>query len=72
MVPSDVAWQRSGDILSELRIRDGFDLARVSKAFGNDVLIAMSCREWGATLVTDNVRDFARIAAIAPFDYVSL
>jgi len=30
----------------------------------------MSCRESGIVLVTKNVRDFARIAAVRPFDFV--
>jgi len=42
----------------------------VSKSFGNDVLLALSCREAGLVLVTDNRRDFERIARVAPFDFV--
>jgi predicted nucleic acid-binding protein len=42
----------------------------LSKAFGNDVLLALSCREAGIILVTDNARDFARIARIVAFDLV--
>src|SRR2546421_2953558 len=38
--------------------REGPDLGRLSKAFGNDVLLALSCREAGIVLVTDNARDF--------------
>jgi hypothetical protein len=43
---------------------------RVSKSFGNDVLLAVSCHDAGLVLVTDNRRDFERIARGAPFDFV--
>jgi predicted nucleic acid-binding protein len=36
----------------------------------NDVLLALSCREAGMVLVTANVRDFARIAKAARFNFV--
>jgi hypothetical protein len=40
----------------------------VSRSFVNDILLAMSCREAGVVLVTENVRDFARIAEVRAFD----
>ena len=43
----------------------------MSKSFGNDVLLALSCREAGLVLVTDNGRDFERIARVVPFDFVA-
>jgi len=70
LTPSAQAWQESGDVLAELVRREHLDLARVSKAFGNDVLLALSCREAGVVLVTDNRRDFERIARVEPFDFV--
>jgi predicted nucleic acid-binding protein len=71
LTPSAQAWHDAGDVLSELVRREGLDLGRVSKAFGNDILLALSCREAGVVLVTANTRDFSRIARIAPFDFVS-
>jgi predicted nucleic acid-binding protein len=41
----------------------------VSRRFVNDVLLAMSCRESGMVLVTNNLRDCIRIAAVRPFDF---
>jgi predicted nucleic acid-binding protein len=70
VTPSAHAWEDSGDVLAELGRREGLDLRRLSKAFGNDVLLALSCREAGIVLVTDNERDFARIARVVPFDFV--
>lgn len=50
---------------------EGLDLAHVSKAFPNDLLLALSCREAGCVLVTENERDFARIRRFVPFDFVA-
>lgn len=70
VAPSLRAWEASGDVFAQLAAREGLEVARTSKAFGNDVLLALSCREAGLVLVTENERDFARIARAAPFDFV--
>jgi len=49
---------------------DGLEIARISKAFANDILLAMSCGEAGCVLVTDNERDFQRIRRFTQFEYV--
>lgn len=71
LTPSQAAWHRSGDVLSAMARDEGLELARVSKAFANDVLLALSCREAGCVLVTENTRDFSRIRSFAPFEFVS-
>jgi predicted nucleic acid-binding protein len=70
VTPSARAWERSGTVLAELVRREGLELHRVSKAFGNDVLLALSCREAGLVLVTDKRRDFDRIARITSFEFI--
>ena len=70
ITPSFAAWKRSGDVLRELARLDGLELSGVRKSFGNDILLAASCRESGITLVTDNLRDFRRIHRILPFEFV--
>ena len=70
ITPSADAWHRSGDLLSEMAKQDGLQIARVSKAFANDVLLALSCRESGCVLVTDDERDFARIRRFVQFDFI--
>ena len=70
VTPSAHAWEDSGDVLAELGRREGLDLGRLSKAFGNDVLLALSCREAGIVLVTDNARDFERIGRVVTFEFV--
>ena len=70
ITPSARAWEESGDLLATLARAEGLELARVSKAFANDILLALSCRENGLVLVTENERDFTRIARLAPFTFV--
>jgi predicted nucleic acid-binding protein len=70
LTPSSDAWHRSGDLFSEMAQQEGLEVARVSKAFANDLMLALSCRESGCVLVTDNVRDFSRIRRFISFEYV--
>ncbi|OFV90287.1 MAG: hypothetical protein A3G76_04735 [Acidobacteria bacterium RIFCSPLOWO2_12_FULL_65_11] len=70
MTPSARSWHRSGDVLAEIARKEGLEVSRVSKAFGNDILLALSCREAGCILVTDNERDFTRIRRFVAFDFV--
>jgi predicted nucleic acid-binding protein len=70
ITPSADAWHRSGDLLAEMARQEGLEIARVSQAFANDVLLALSCREAGCVLVTDNERDFQRIRRLVQFDYM--
>jgi predicted nucleic acid-binding protein len=69
--PSPAAWHRSGDLLADMARKDGLEIARVSKSFANDVLLALSCREAGCVLVTDNQRDFQRIRRFVPFEFTT-
>ena len=69
--PSRDAWAASGDVLAEMAWREGLEVGRVSKSFGNDVLLALSCRENGLVLVTDNGRDFSRLRRYVSFEHVA-
>jgi predicted nucleic acid-binding protein len=71
ITPSFQAWKRSGDVLRELTRKHALESSRVSKSFGNDILLATSCRESGVVLVTDNIRDFQRIHQVFSFDFVA-
>jgi predicted nucleic acid-binding protein len=50
--------------------KEGLEIARVSKAFANDVLLALSCREAGCILVTNDTRDFQRIRRFVAFEFI--
>jgi len=67
--PTAAAWQGAGDTLAQLRAEEGVDLRRMRRGFANDVLLAVSCREAGITLVTENVKDFERIRQYVRFDF---
>jgi len=69
--PSAGAWHRSGDVLAAMASSEGLELGRVSKSFANDLLLALSCREFGCVLITDNVRDFQRIQRYVPFEFAT-
>ena len=70
ITPSYDAWKGTGEVLSALIGSKKRRWTDVSRRFVNDVLLALSCREAGAMLVTENLRDFAMIAAVRPFDFV--
>jgi len=70
IAPSPQAWHKSGDLLADMARKDGLEVARVSKAFSNDILLALSCREAGCVLITDNERDFARIRRFVQFEFI--
>jgi predicted nucleic acid-binding protein len=66
LVPTASIYEEAGDVLRRLQSSRGYTLA---SAYGlaNDVLIALSARSIGATVVTQNQRDFVAIQSIRPF-----
>jgi predicted nucleic acid-binding protein len=60
IVPSFAAYGESGRVLAALGAREGIDVSRAGSLV-NDVLIAASCREAGARLVTENVGDYTTL-----------
>lgn len=71
LTPSYGAWKETGAILARLAAMEGLELRAVPRGFVNDALLAATCREAGVTLVTENARDFARIATVHRFEFVS-
>lgn len=59
IVPTLDAYSHAGRVLSALALREGVNTA--DSVLLADALIAASCREAGAVLVTDNVRHFAAL-----------
>ncbi len=70
IAPSANSWEALGDTLAALGHQHGLVLAQVRRSFVFDILIAHSCREAGATLVSANTRDLERIARVFAFDFV--
>ncbi len=71
LTPSKLAWDALGLALATLRTTDGLQLRQVSRSFALDILLAYSCRENGATLVTRNTRDMVRIGKVFAFAHVT-
>jgi predicted nucleic acid-binding protein len=66
LTPSRRVFAEAGDILGRLRTERGFGVA-ASRSIANDVLIALSARSIGATVVTGNRRDYEAIQTVRPF-----
>lgn len=69
LTPTTRSWDALGQVLATLGERQGLRDAQTPRSFVFDVLIAQSCREAGATLISRNSRDLARIAKLTPFDF---
>jgi predicted nucleic acid-binding protein len=69
VTPSRVSWEMLGSTLSKLVWNGGLELRRMPRSFTLDVLIAQSCRENGAVLISSNTRDFQRISRIFVFEW---
>jgi len=60
ITPTESHWLESADILSRLGKRKGYDADKL-RELAFDVLIALSARDIGATLITCDQQDFAEI-----------
>ena len=69
--PSPTAWDALGTTLAVLVRDQGLVLRDVRRSFVFDILIARSCREVGATLVSRNTTDLSRIAKVFAFDFAA-
>jgi predicted nucleic acid-binding protein len=71
LTPTAAAWDALGLTLATLREREGLQLSQVRRSFALDILLAYSCREGGAVLVTGNARDMKRIRLVFAFQYAA-
>src|ERR1700738_2582722 len=69
--PSSAAWEALGTTLARLVEDEGLVLADVRKSFMFDILVAWSCREIGAVLVSRKMKDLSRIAKVFTFEFVA-
>jgi predicted nucleic acid-binding protein len=66
LTSSTALYREAGDMLRQIRTERGYDVGK-SHSLTNDVLIALSARSIGATVVTQNKRDFLAIQSIRAF-----
>jgi predicted nucleic acid-binding protein len=69
VTPTHRSWETSAQVLARMAREEGLELGRVPRSLVNDVLLAASCQEVGATLITDNRDDFARIHRFLRFEF---
>jgi len=69
LVPRQSTWWLAAEIRRRLRDTKGYDGSLARASLQNDLLIAATCREVGATLITANVRDFRLIASAIGLRY---
>jgi predicted nucleic acid-binding protein len=69
--PSPAAWKALGNTLAWLVQHEGLKLRTVRRSFILDILLAYSCREHGAILVSNNSRGLKRISQVFAFDFVT-
>ena len=67
VTPDARAWNLAGDVLGDIRRREPGLRAKILSLW-NDALIALSARQIGAVIVTDNVRDFELLRRSVRFD----
>lgn len=66
ITPSAETYHDAGEVLRQLQTAHGYRL-RQAHSLAHDVLIALSARGVGGTVVTQNSRDFLAIQSIRPF-----
>lgn len=70
VTPTYHAWKRSGEVIAALVQKKMVSPGGFKRSFLNDVLLAMSCREAGMTLITLNTKDFTLIRQVNRFECV--
>jgi len=71
ITPTHAAWQSSAEAIARMSRKESRDLRSIPKSLVNDYLLAASCREAGATLITGNVSDFAAIRRYIRLEYMA-
>jgi len=61
LTPTEKHWLESAEVLSRMRTKKGCTVSKL-RDLAFDILIALSARDAGATLITCNREDFSEIA----------
>jgi len=68
LVPNLGDWTETGRLLARVAAKYGYEKIGRGR-LANDALVAMSAARTGATVITANARDFARIAEFRSFKW---
>ena len=66
LLPPASVYEEAGEVLRRLQTEMSYDVSG-AYSLSNDVLIALSARSIGATVVTQNQADFEAIRTLRPF-----
>jgi len=66
LTPTDTHWMQSAEILNRMRKQQHYDLTKI-RELAFDVLIALTARTIGATVITTNGSDFQAIRSHVSF-----
>jgi predicted nucleic acid-binding protein len=69
IAPNEREWAESGNIVSRLATSSGYDVHK-TREIHFDVLIALTARRIGATVITSNAADFTAIRECTNFKLV--
>ena len=70
VTPSANDWQTTGKVIAKLGGKHGFENIFLSK-IQNDVLIALSAKQIGAFVITNNTKDFLRVKEFVNFNLIA-
>lgn len=70
LTPTEQHWLKAAEILNRLRRREHYEAVKV-RELASDVLIALSARSIGASVITTNHADFQTIQREVPFHLLS-
>ena len=71
IVPSLENWRTCGLVLSQIGERHGFESIKKGRLV-NDVLIALSCKDADAVVLTSNHKDFGMIHEFVGFQFLGI
>lgn len=69
LTPTERHWLESAEVLSRIGARRGYDANKL-RELAFDTLIALSTRDYGATLITCNREDFTEIGKHVAFKVI--
>lgn len=70
VVPDFATWKHTGEVISRMCQRNLVSRGGLKHSFVRVVVLAVSCRRFGHTLITGNASDFERITKVEPFDFI--
>lgn len=71
LTPSVAVWKKAADADRRLRTNGGYREKLEKRSFAHDLLIALTCREMGAILLTNNTADFELIRSVTGVRYLT-